>query len=149
MTLVVFSASVSLLLLASSLSGTRCSAISDSGELRAWHFELCRARSGVHSSQVAGVCAAIVSFARPLCLDGVTNWERPFITRGRAVSLVVVLIQSQVYCLPLTYHLIVRILICVGQMLGVSIQGLVFCGLKLPLISYAVPLMFDDMVSSS
>ena len=45
--------------------------------------------------------------------------------------------------------LIVRILICVGQMLGVSIQGLVFCGLKLPLISYAVPLMFDDMVSSS
>ena len=38
------------------------------------------------------------------------------------------------YCLPLTYHLIVRILICVGQMLGVSIQGLVFCGLKLSLI---------------
>ena len=82
-------------------------------------------------------------------MDGVANWERPFGTRGCAMPLVVVLIQSQAYCFLLTYHLIVRILICVGQMLGVSIQGLVFCGLKLPLISYAVPLMFDDMVSSS
>ena len=80
------------------------------------------------------MCAAIVNFARPLCLDGVTNWERPFVTRGCAVSLVVVLIQSQAYCFLLTYHLIVRILICIGQMLGVSIQGLVFCGLKLSLI---------------